>query len=123
MAQRVSGRSLGKGSRRLPGRDGGARRSTSGRSWRDYVPSAVGLETGLEQPCATFRFRLFEDGLPSNLAKLDAELSQRGVPFHIKSMGLKRLFHGILREARFELRTAERHEDVVRELLRELGAA
>src|SRR5512144_3128972 len=95
-------RSRGKGSRRLPGRDGGARRRQKVRPWRDYVPSAVGLETELDQPSCAIRFRIYEDALPNCLAGLDKELSDLGVPFHIKSLGLKRQFYGIIREARFE---------------------
>ena len=123
MRGQIGGGSRGKGSRRLPGRDGGAGKKAKRTAWREYVPSAVGLELALEPPTREFRFRLHSQEVPVKLKRLDAALSGLGVPFHIKSLGRSSQFFGILQSARFQLLVSERAGEVAREVLRELGAA
>src|SRR2546423_15552011 len=96
-------RSRGKGSRRLPGRDGRGRKSPTRAHWKTHVPSAVSLESDLQQPTSEVRFRLWSSELPAKLAKLDDALSGSSVPFHIKSLGRSAVVMGLIRTARFRL--------------------
>lgn len=120
---RVSTGSRGKGSRRLPGRDGGARRQEAGEHWRIHVPSAVQRELGLQHPTHEFRFRIYSAELATALGGLDASLARLGISYHIKSLGRSTILMGLIRTARFRLLVPEVAAGRVAEVLRQVGAA
>jgi hypothetical protein len=113
--------SQGKGKRRFPGRDGGARKRAKHGSWRDLVPSAVRLELTLEPPIHEFRFEFAGQVLAVRLRQLDAHLSQSGAPFHIKCLGRSKRFRDFPGRARFQLLVSDQHAGMTREALRALG--
>jgi hypothetical protein len=114
------GRSLGKGSRRMSGRDGGARRRRGHEDWRNYVPAAARLETEIPSPVAELRFTFCGDGVGEKLRRLDAALSGRRIAYHIKSLGRTRKYLDMWRTARYRVVVSERFRDETSEVLRVL---
>jgi len=112
--------SRGKGGRRRPWRDGGARRATHRAvSWREYVPNALRLESAVATPTAEIRFNVWTSALATDLGALDRALRTADIPYYIQL--LKRSAGGVFQMTRFRLIVSTTDTDVMKEILREAG--
>jgi hypothetical protein len=103
--------SRGKGSRRMPWRDGGRRKQRCS-EWRKQAMHAVDDPATLEEPVAALTFRGYLCDKPEHLIyRLDQEMARAGIPYHPEYGG---------RWRGYTIAVTARHKEKVREIMKRL---